>query len=69
MLPDGFVDIPGWVNWLAQDEDGSWWGYSVEPLQHHCGWYENEVGDVIKLLEADPNPDWRNTLSPVTRIY
>ena len=69
MLPDGFVAIPGWVNWLAQDEDGSWWGYSVEPLQHHCGWYENEVGDVIKLLKADPNPDWRNTLSPVTRIY
>jgi len=30
--------IPEWVYWLAQDADGTWWGYEVEPHQHHQGW-------------------------------
>lgn len=55
-------NIPAWVNWIAQDADGAWWGYSVEPLQHDIGWYENELGDRIKLDQSAPNPDWRNSL-------
>lgn len=31
-------DIPEWVQWLAQDADGTWWGYEVEPHQYHQGW-------------------------------
>ena len=54
--------IPEWVNWLAQDADGRWWGYSVEPHQHNHGWYENEVGDYIQLDAESPNPEWRHTL-------
>ena len=46
------LEIPHWVNWLAQDADGTWWGYQVEPLQNHSGWYENEVGQIIKLYSA-----------------
>ena len=38
------VEVPAWVRWLAQDSDGTWWGYSVEPLRNDNGWYENEVG-------------------------
>lgn len=69
MLPEGLEDIliPGWVNWLAQDEDGCWWGYSVEPLQHHCGWYENEVGNNKLLLEQAPNPAWQDSLIRLPR--
>jgi len=55
-------EIPGWINWIAQDADGAWWGYSVEPLQHDTGWYENEVGDRIKLSQDIPNPEWRQSL-------
>lgn len=54
--------IPDWVNWLAQDADGAWWGYSVEPLQHHKGWYENEVGDHTLLAKGPANNNWRSTL-------
>ncbi|MGD8483713.1 MAG: hypothetical protein PVJ63_08850 [Thioalkalispiraceae bacterium] len=61
------VDIPAWVNWLAQDEDGTWWGYSVEPLQHHRGWYENEVGDVIRLHQDKPSPYWQKSLKRVSK--
>jgi hypothetical protein len=59
--------IPDWVNWVAQDEDGTWWGYSVEPLQQHRGWYENEVGRHIKLGVDTPNPHWQNTLKKTHR--
>ncbi len=54
--------LPDWVNWLAQDADGAWWGYSVEPLQYDAGWYENEVGQRIKICQDSPNPNWQHTL-------
>ena len=57
-----FKNLPDWINWIAQDEDGSWWGYSVEPLQQHSGWYENEVGRCLKLIKTDANPDWQSSL-------
>ncbi|MDT8405133.1 hypothetical protein [Sulfuriflexus sp.] len=55
-------EIPVWVTWLAQDKDGAWWGYSAEPHLHSTGWYENEVGDYIRLGHGTPNPDWQNSL-------
>lgn len=57
--------LPDWVCWIAQDESGAWWGYQVEPLQHHQGWYENEVGQIIDLGKSDPNPDWKNSLQKI----
>ncbi|MCW9023222.1 MAG: hypothetical protein OQK73_00945 [Gammaproteobacteria bacterium] len=57
--------LPDWVRWIAQDEDGTWWGYSVEPLQQHCGWYENEVGRHLKLGINTPNPDWKDSLQKI----
>lgn len=60
------LNLPDWVKFIAQDSDGSWWGYSVEPLQNHRGWYENEVGRHIKLLSADEDsgcvPAWQDSL-------
>jgi len=62
MLPDCSC-VPAWVCWVAQDADGSWWGYEHEPNQGDRGWYENEVGRNIRLEKGSPNPDWR------TKIY
>jgi len=56
------LNIPDWVNWIAQDSSGAWWGYQVEPLQNHQGWYENEVGKIIQLLVTQPNPHWQSCL-------
>ena len=56
-------DIPDWVRWLAQDADGTWWGYEVEPHQHHQGWYENELGRHYKLGKDSPNPNWQDSLA------
>lgn len=58
--------LPEWVKWKAQDEDGAWWGYSVEPLEFSNGWYENEVGLRIKIKQSDKNSDWKNSLIKIT---
>jgi len=64
------IEIPVWVKWIAQDENGSWWGFSVEPLEHSTGWYENEVGEYVLLLKSQDNniqsdTHWRETLIKV----
>lgn len=56
-------ELPAWVNWLAQDADGSWWGYEAEPHQAHQGWYENEVGRSLRLGQATLNPHWAQSLT------
>lgn len=55
------VEVPEWVRWIAQDASGVWWGYSVEPLRFDKGWYENEVGDTVRLAETDAT-GWENSL-------
>ena len=60
-----FNQIPDWVCWLAQDADGSWWGYQVEPNMSHSGWYENEVGRSIKLGKSLIEEDWPLTLKRI----
>lgn len=57
--------LPSWAAWLAQDADGSWWAYEVEPQQYHRGWYENELGRRLLLERVAPNPDWTDTLRQV----
>jgi len=65
MIEVSKLDLPDWVAWVAQDADGTWWGYEVEPLQHDTGWYENEVGRNIKLVSTDIKSTWQETLKRV----
>lgn len=64
-LPVGAVDLPDWGNWLAQDADGAWWVYEIEPLEYHQGWYENELGRRRKVAAGLANLEWRKTLGRV----
>ena len=61
------IKVPEWVRYIAQDSDGSWWGYSVEPLQNHRGWYENELGKNIKLITTEINEQWQENLFKYTK--
>ena len=61
------TNIPEWVNWLAQDADGCWWGFEVEPNASHIGWYENEIGRYLKLDQQQPNFDWLCSLKKLDR--
>jgi hypothetical protein len=56
------VELPDWVAWIAKDEDGCYWGYQVEPLQYDRGWYENEVGRLMRLPDLHSDIDWRQSL-------
>lgn len=58
------IDILRWVNWIAQDKSGAWWGYSVELLRSYQGWHENEVGEYLQLAVTEPL-NWANLLSKV----
>jgi len=55
-------EIPDWVCWVAQDADGAWWGYEVEPNQSYDGWYENEIGRSAHLGKSSSNTQWVITL-------
>lgn len=52
------------ILWIAQDPNGNWWGYTAEPHQHDYGWYENEVGENIRLGETAVD-DWRASLTRI----
>jgi hypothetical protein len=56
---------PAWVCWIAQDADGAWWGYEHAPNQAEHGWYENEVGRIIKLAQGPANDAWAASLRRV----
>ena len=59
------TSLPPWVVWLAQDADGSWWGFEAEPNQYHAGWYENEIGRSVGLDRDEPNPAWKESVQKV----
>ena len=63
-LPDAIrnVDLPDWARWLAQDRNGSWWVFEVEPNEGATSWYENEVGRYLKVGEGEVNFEWRESL-------
>ena len=58
-------DPPNSVHWIAQDADGAWWGYEHSPNPGECGWYENEVGRIVRLGDGPPPIDWQRTLQRV----
>jgi hypothetical protein len=57
-----FPDLPDWVAWIAQDANGALWGYEAEPNKQDHGWYENEVGRIVRLGSGTPPVDWEATL-------
>ena len=65
MQPFDMKDIPAWVNWIACDADGTWWGFLQEPLENDHGWYENEIGRYVRLGKGERCPDWKETLRRV----
>jgi len=60
-----FNEFSEWVCWIAQDADGIWWGYQVEPNLSRQSWYENEVGRSVRLGKGGVDLDWVLTLKRV----
>ena len=60
--------LPAWVNRVARDANGNWWGYSVEPLLADTHWYENEVGRYIARGTTPAKNNWRQSLQAVVKL-
>ncbi len=67
MNVEQFSDLPQWAEFVAQDEDGTWWAYEAHPNRHDHGWYENEVGRYKRLKQEAPNPDWERALIKIEK--
>jgi hypothetical protein len=44
------------------------WGYEAEPNKQDHGWYENEVGRIVRLALSAPPDDWEITLTRRDRV-
>lgn len=51
------------LNWIAQDENGVWWGFENKPVPGIHGWIDTLDGTKILLKqEIAQNSQWRDTL-------
>lgn len=55
------------LNWIAQDENGVWWGFENKPTLGIHGWIDGLDGTKILLKQDNNNnPHWRETLQRLT---
>jgi hypothetical protein len=47
----------------ARAETATLWGDEAEPSKQDHGWYENEVGRIVRLGKTAPPLDWKATLA------
>lgn len=41
-MKPSWKDAPEWANWLAMDDDESWWWFENEPIMYPGYWVTNE---------------------------
>lgn len=58
-------DAPSWAMWLAQDKDGEWCWWNIEPRTTASLWTQG-IPEEIYFCESagyfEKNPDWQSTL-------
>lgn len=55
------------LNWIAQDENGVWWGFENKPVPGIHGWIDGLDGTKILLKQENRNnPHWRDTLQKLS---
>jgi len=50
------------LNWIAQNENGIWWGFEIEPVVGETDWENQNNGMKILLKEEAKNENWKDTL-------
>lgn len=55
------------LNWIAQDENGVWWGFENKPVPGIHGWIDGLDGTKILLKQENrTNSEWRDTLQKLS---
>lgn len=50
------------LNWIAQNSNGVWWGFEIEPQLAEMEWENQQNGMKILLKEEEANENWEDTL-------
>ena len=50
------------LNWIAQNQNGVWWGFENEPVVGSEIWENQQNGMKIMLKEEGSNDNWKDTL-------
>ncbi len=50
------------LNWIAQNSNGVWWGFEIEPVTGVDVWENQQNGMKILLKEEAGNGNWKDTL-------
>ena len=45
---------PEWANWLAQDSDGRWFWYELEPRERETEWVACGIYEPASLTDHNP---------------
>ncbi len=54
---------PSWAKWIAQEQDGKWWWFSVRPTAFTSGnWVIEGVGTAEMAYVSPPSHNWTDTL-------
>jgi hypothetical protein len=61
MKPE-WKNAPDWAQWLAQDEDGEWWWYELEPKQACTDAWSEWEGLHRAAFVPRHNAEWKDTL-------
>lgn len=59
-------DKPKWANFMAQDEDGTWWWFENEPKRQYAnsGFWSVKSG-LFEEAKDTENPAWELTLEEI----
>ncbi len=66
------LPLPDWIKYLAQDDDGSWWGYEDMPVHGtHCRWTnlmsKTSVSHYVRLCQTSQMKDSKNQIITLRR--
>lgn len=54
--------LPKEVQWVAQDNEGMWWGFLSKPSENTHGWSAETNEHIHQLIQCRANGNWKHTL-------
>lgn len=55
--------VPIWCKWIAVDENGSCWGFSLKPESFVFMWDSYKLGcESVALYKGNPPKNWKDEL-------
>lgn len=62
--PPPWSEAPPWAMWRAQDYNGDWYAFDMEPEKNEDAWWWWTHNNLYALLLETHivNPNWRDTL-------